>query len=56
VKIAVPFIEFFNFYCNIKILNALELEDYIAGVVEAEGGLGDEEVGRIRRINNWAYL
>jgi stage II sporulation protein D len=31
-------IEFFNFYCNIKVLNALELEDYIAGVVEAEAG------------------
>ena len=32
-------LEFYNFYCNIKFINHLELEEYVAGVVEAEAGL-----------------
>jgi stage II sporulation protein D len=31
-------LEFYNLYCFIKFINVLELEDYIAGVVEAEAG------------------
>jgi stage II sporulation protein D len=31
-------LEFSNLYCFLKIINVMELEDYIAGVVEAEAG------------------
>jgi len=31
-------LEFSNFYCFLKFINSIELEDYIAGVVEAEAG------------------